>query len=72
MAATPSTASTRAETAGTEVTGTEAAPETSAEAGSERSVMAGVVAADKVAELAASLPALLVQCPAVLGRKTEA
>ncbi len=34
--------------------------------------MAGVVAADVVAELAAGLPALFVQCAAVLGSEAEA
>jgi hypothetical protein len=71
-AAASSTASAWAEAAGTEVAGTEATPETSAEAGPERPVMAGVVAADKVAELATSLPALFMQCAAILGCKTEA
>jgi hypothetical protein len=34
--------------------------------------MAGVMAADQVAELAAGLPALLVECAAVLGCESEA
>jgi len=71
VAAASSTASGRAE-AGTEATGTEAASESSAEAGPERTVMAGVVVADQAAELTAGLPALLVQCAAVLGRESEA
>jgi hypothetical protein len=71
VAAASSTASGRAE-AGTEPTGAEAASETSAEAGSERTVVAGVMVADQAAELTASLPALLVQCAAVLGCESEA
>ena len=60
MATAPSTARARAEAARTEATGTEAAPETPAEAGPERPVVADVVALDIVTELAAGLPALLV------------
>jgi hypothetical protein len=71
VATTSSTASGGAE-AGTEATGTEAASEPSAEAGPERPVMTGVVVADQATELTASLPALFVQCAAVLGCKSEA
>jgi hypothetical protein len=76
VAAASSTASGRAEAgteaAGAEATGTEAASETSAEAGPERTVTAGVVVADEAAELTTGLPALLVQCAAVLGCESEA
>jgi hypothetical protein len=72
VATTSSTASGRAEAAGAEATGTEAASEPSAEAGPERPVVTGVLTADEVAELATGLPALFVQCAAVLGCKSEA
>jgi hypothetical protein len=66
-AAPPTAWAARAEAeAGTESARTEATAETPAEAGpetwAERAVVAGVVTADVVAELATGLPALLVQC----------
>jgi hypothetical protein len=59
----------------TEATGSESASSAAAEARSERALrpgVAGVVAPDVVAELAAGLPALFVKGAAVLGRETEA
>jgi len=84
MSATSSTARARAEAAGAEAAGAktpaEAGPETPAEAGTkaraetrtERPVMAGILTADVVAELATGLPALLVQCTPGMGVKAEA
>jgi hypothetical protein len=64
-------AEAEAESAGTE-TAAEAGSETRAETRAERPVVAGIVTADRVAELATGLPALLVQCTPCTGVETEA
>jgi hypothetical protein len=64
-------AGAEAESAGSE-TPTEAGSETRTETRAERPVVAGIVTADKVAELATGLPALLVHCTPSMGVEAEA
>jgi hypothetical protein len=64
-------AGAEAESAGSE-TPTEAGSETRTETRAERPIVAGIVTADKVAELATGLPALLVECTASMGVEAEA
>lgn len=62
---------TEAESAGTE-TPAEAGSDTRTETWAEGPVTAGVLTADEVAELAAGLPALLVQCTPCMRVESEA
>jgi hypothetical protein len=64
-------AGAEAESAGAE-TPTEAGSETRTETRAERPVVAGIVTAGKVAELATGLPALLVQCAPSMRVEAEA
>jgi hypothetical protein len=68
-------AGAEAESAGAETpteAGSETRTETRTETRAERPVVAGIVTAGKVAELATGLPALLVQCTPSMGVEAEA
>jgi hypothetical protein len=69
LSTTSSTARARAEA---EAARSETPTEAGTETRTERPVMAGVLTADVVAELATGLPALFVQCTPCMGVKAEA